>query len=106
MTNDRISDERLREMLRTWREHYSLTAPEKVLFDDIDAALARRSSPKMVDRTFAIGDRVRKRRGSSWQGRVVGFYSTGLTPEGYAVESEREPGSVQIYPLAALEAKP
>lgn len=50
--------------------------------------------------------RVRKTKGSSWQGRVVGFYSTDLTPEGYAVESEREPGSVQIYPLAALEAVP
>lgn len=54
---------------------------------------------------FDIGDRVRKIRGSSWQGRVVGTYSTSLTPEGYAVESEREPGSVQIYPAAALEAK-
>jgi hypothetical protein len=52
---------------------------------------------------FALGDRVRKRSGSSWQGRVVGFYTTALTPNGYAVESEREPGSVQIYPEAALE---
>ena len=49
------------------------------------------------------GTRVRKMKGSSWQGRVVGYYSTKLTPEGYAVESEREPGSVQIYPRAALE---
>ncbi len=49
------------------------------------------------------GTRVRKRSGSSWQGRVVGYYSTSLTPEGYAVESEREPGSVQIYPAGALE---
>jgi dihydrofolate reductase (trimethoprim resistance protein) len=53
--------------------------------------------------TFDYGDRVRKTKGSSWQGRVVGFYSTELTPEGYGVESEREPGSVQIYPAAALE---
>ena len=52
---------------------------------------------------FALGDRVRKKKGSSWQGRVVGFYSTSLTPVGYAVESEREPGSVQIYPESALE---
>lgn len=50
-----------------------------------------------------LGTRVRKVRGSSWQGRIVGFYATDLTPEGYAVESEREPGSVQIYPAAALE---
>ena len=52
---------------------------------------------------WPLGTRVRKRRGSSWQGRVVGYYSTHLTPRGYAVESERETGSVQIYPKAALE---
>lgn len=52
---------------------------------------------------FAIGSRVRKIKGSRWQGRVVGTYSTELTPEGYAVESETEHGSVQIYPAHALE---
>ncbi len=52
---------------------------------------------------FALNQRVRKVKGSSWQGRIVGVYSTELTPVGYAVESEREPGSVQIYPEAALE---
>lgn len=52
---------------------------------------------------FRGGDRVRKIKGSSWQGRIVGFYATTQTPEGYAVESEREPGSVQIYPATALE---
>lgn len=55
---------------------------------------------------FKRGDRVRKTRGSSWQGHVCGEYSTELTPEGYAVESEREPGSVQIYPAGALEHAP
>lgn len=53
---------------------------------------------------FNMGDRVRKTKGSEWQGRVVGTYSTTLTPEGYAVESEAHPGSVQIYPASALEA--
>ena len=52
---------------------------------------------------FNIGDRVHKTKGSSWQGHVVGFYSTDLTPVGYCVESENEHGSVQIYPEAALE---
>ena len=52
---------------------------------------------------FKRNDRVRKRSGSKWQGRVVGEYSTELTPEGYAVESEAHAGSVQIYPAAALE---
>lgn len=55
---------------------------------------------------FKMGDRVRKTKGSRWQGRVVGTYSTGLTPEGYAVESETETGSVQIYPASALELVP
>src|ERR1700682_3844043 len=53
--------------------------------------------------TFGLGDGVRKKSGAAWQGRVVGSYSTTLTPEGYAVESEAHPGSVQIYPVAALE---
>jgi|GEM_PF-1198208 len=53
---------------------------------------------------FAIGDRVRKTSGSEWQGRICGTYSTALTPEGYAVESEAHAGSVQIYPAKALEA--
>lgn len=53
--------------------------------------------------TFRLGDRVRKKSGAAWQGHVVGWYCTTLTPEGYAVESESHPGSVQIYPVAALE---
>jgi dihydrofolate reductase (trimethoprim resistance protein) len=53
--------------------------------------------------TFGLGERVRKKSGAAWQGHVVGWYSTTLTPEGYAVESEAHPGSVQIYPVAALE---
>lgn len=52
---------------------------------------------------FRLGDLVRKKSGAAWQGRIVGWYSTQLTPEGYAVESEAHPGSVQIYPVAALE---
>lgn len=50
-----------------------------------------------------LGTRVRKKSGASWQGKIVGYYSTSLTPIGYCVESEREPGSVQIYPASALE---
>ncbi len=41
-----------------------------------------------------------------WTGLVVGFYSTSLTPIGYAIESENEPGSVQIYPESALKPPP
>jgi R67 dihydrofolate reductase len=52
--------------------------------------------------SFQIGDLVSKIKGSCWTGRVVGTYSTALTPEGYAVESRTETGSVQIYPASAL----
>ena len=56
-----------------------------------------------MEKKFKRGDRVRKIKGSSWHGTVVGEYSTSLTPEGYAVESWWEDGSVQIYPAVALE---
>lgn len=65
------------------------------------AALAA-PSPSAVDGKFRIGDRVTKTKGSSWTGHIVGTYSTALTLEGYAVESETEIGSVQVYPAAAL----
>jgi len=55
------------------------------------------------DTKFKRGAHVRKRSGLEWQGHVVGEYSTKLTPEGYAVESDTHAGSVQIYPAAALE---
>jgi hypothetical protein len=57
----------------------------------------------MNEPTFKRGDLVQKRSGSMWLGRVVGEYSTTLTPEGYAVESKFHAGSVQIYPASALE---
>lgn len=68
-----------------------------------------RSSPageiiRGEDRIFGLGDRLKKVRGSSWHGRVVGFYSTSMTPIGYVIESEREPGSCQLYPEAALSS--
>lgn len=56
--------------------------------------------------TFKLGDYVRKKSGSAWEGTIVGTYSTRLTPEGYAVESAFHPGSVQIYPVGALERAP
>jgi dihydrofolate reductase (trimethoprim resistance protein) len=55
---------------------------------------------------FKLGDLVKKIRGSCWSGKVVGTYSTELTPEGYCVESSTEKGSVQIYPASALELAP
>ena len=53
---------------------------------------------------FSMGDLVKKSTGSEWEGRVVGWYSTEQTKEGYAVESSAHRNSVQIYPVTALEA--
>jgi dihydrofolate reductase (trimethoprim resistance protein) len=53
-------------------------------------------------KTFQLGDLVCKKSGAQWHGTIVGWYSTTLTPEGYAVESLTERGSVQIYPVGAL----
>jgi len=61
------------------------------------------SKIEITTHKFKRGDYVRKRSGSHWQGYIVGEYSTNLTPEGYAVESDAHSGSVQIYPVAALE---
>jgi hypothetical protein len=71
---------------------------------NMDEALLAEWIEKLRNAEFSPGDRVKKKRGSSWHGHVCGFYITPLTPIGYAVESEREKESVQIYPEGALEA--
>lgn len=63
---------------------------------------AQSTSIQNIKFKFKLGDHVTKIKGSQWTGYVVGTYSTKLTPEGYAVESSTETGSVQIYPAAAL----
>lgn len=56
------------------------------------------------ERIYQLGDKVRKKSGSSWRGTVVGFYENEPhTSEGYAVASDFEPGNVQVYPARALE---
>ena len=72
----------------------------------LDTIRALSAEPAQGERKYKLGDRLTKTRGSKWTGRVVGFYSTNLTPIGYAIESETETGSVQIYPEAALTAAP
>ena len=55
---------------------------------------------------FRMGDLVKKSTGSEWIGRVVGWYSTEQTKEGYAVESGAHGNSLQLYPAKALELVP
>lgn len=52
---------------------------------------------------FPLGTNVKKKSGSEWNGKIVGYYSTTLTPNGVAIESHTERGSVQIYPTKAIE---
>ena len=69
-----------------------------------DLAKAKEALPSWPDETaWPFGTQVSKKSGSEWHGKIVGYYSTALTPRGYCVESSRERGSVQIYPEAALE---
>lgn len=65
------------------------------------AAMPAQAEP--VATRWQLGDKVRKKRGSSWRGTVCGFYTTPHTPQGYCVDSAFEPGSVQVWPEAALE---
>lgn len=86
------------------------------LYGNTDWALARALHSAIVSQLhapiaqtapqgkFRMGDLVKKSTGSEWVGHICGTYSTALTPEGYAVESEAHAGSVQIYPANALEA--
>lgn len=57
---------------------------------------------------FKYGDLVRKHSGAWWEGRVVGWYSTRDTPEGYDVQMQTPDGNgpVQLYPVSALEKVP
>ena len=76
--------------------------------DDFAAAIAAmqpapQEAVMQSERRWQLGDKVKKKRGSSWRGTVCGFYSTPHTPEGYCVDSAFEPGSVQVWPEAALE---
>ena len=52
---------------------------------------------------WPLGQRVRKKGHSEWQGPIVGYYSTEQTPAGVCVMSEFHRNTVQIYPCTALE---
>lgn len=71
---------------------------------DFRLRMARSALSAQGAAKFRMGDLVKKSTGSEWEGRVVGWYSTEQTPEGYAVESSAHRNSVQIYPATALEA--
>jgi len=78
-------------------------AQRQVMVEPVsEIAVAPTPESHVERRTFQIGDMVRKRSGSWWEGRVVGFYSTEQTPDGVCVQLDKPMGPVQIYPASAL----
>lgn len=96
---------------RSFIQYRSLEAGERLMTvaqhlrieKQLRAALTRPAQTAPQGK-FRMGDLVKKSTGSEWEGRVVGWYSTEQTKEGYAVESSAHRNSVQIYPAKALEA--
>ena len=58
------------------------------------------------DAKFFWHNRVRKKKGSWWEGIVVGWYKTQATTIGYCVQLDIPQGPVQIYPEDALAICP
>lgn len=89
---------------RVFSDDYPDCEATAMCLDAVVRAL-RFSTPAQAEPValWPVGTLVRKRSGGQWHGRICGYYTTDLTTEGYAVESLREPGSVQIYPRKALE---
>lgn len=86
-------------------DYYEVSRPGDKSVDGSDPfpVYAAPQPAAVTAHTFQIGDFVRKRSGSWWEGRVVGFYSTDQTPDGVCVQLDKPMGPVQIYPVSALE---
>ena len=103
--------QRIAQAVSNWRS-YDLQEAETVTEDELSAMCSSMAAllqelvdapePEPENAKWRLGDLVQKVRGSKWRGKVVGFYSTEATPIGYSVESAFEPGSVQVWPEAAL----
>ena len=109
IANVEIFDERPRPMCRDCADRNGicesgLDCDIRALVKEARAMIAAPIAQTAPQGKFRMGDLVRKTSGSEWVGRVVGWYSTEQTPEGYAVESSAHRNSVQIYPAKALEA--
>lgn len=85
----------------------SVEAAKAAAQADYSARILSALEPQERDgRSFQIGQIVRKKSGSWWEGRVVGYYSTEQTPDGVCVQLDKPMGPVQIYPASALELSP
>jgi hypothetical protein len=95
----------------TWKERALIIADDRRALEEENAveyaqgrAQAFKDMGSVWAGSFLIGDRVRKKSGSEWQGVVCGFYRNAhLGHHGCAVASERHLGAIQIYPDSALE---
>lgn len=92
------------EVLRTGSIRYLDDALRAALECSPQVKETQPPSTHVEGRTFQLGDMVRKRSGSWWEGRVVGFYSTEQTLDGVCVQMDKPMGPVQIYPASTLAA--
>lgn len=97
----RMTPEAREAMYQLQRESYAKSFAESVT--DINR---RHAVYLAAGWKFPMGARVYKPKGSWWEGRVVGTYSTPDTPRGYCVQLELNHGPVQIYPEEALALLP
>jgi hypothetical protein len=72
------------------------SGPSAEFIKDINAVLAKHGW------ILQLGDTVEKPLKANWSGEVTGIYFGKFTDEGYAVESDKHEGVVQIYPVKAL----
>lgn len=96
-----MTEEEREAMYQAQRESYAKGFAESVL--DINR---RHAVYLAAGWKFPMGARVYKPKGSWWEGRVVGTYSTPDTPRGYCVQLELNHGPVQIYPEETLALLP
>lgn len=99
MTAENHRERAIRIAAQQLRGYVAPQLAESVARDVIEAY-------QLIMSGFDFGERVRKISSSEWNGRVCGYYVTDQTSCGACVESEREVGSVQIYPARALEIAP
>lgn len=98
---DGMTEEEKAAMYQAQRESYAKSFAESLTDTQRRHAVYLAAGWK-----FPMGARVYKPKGSWWEGRVVGTYSTPDTPRGYCVQLELPHGPVQIYPEEALALLP
>lgn len=73
--------------------HHGIAIDPVIMTEALEAALSAQSREiKALEQRFPLGSLVRFKsdKGPQWQGKVCGYYSTEITPEGLVVECDAE----------------